>query len=107
MSSTLTKRTLDKMRKEGYLCQVVETFNRFAGVKNDLFGFVDVLCCGENGDIIGIQTTSLSNMRARIDKIQTHKNYLRVKKCMSIKVHGWSKGKNGKRIIWVCDEQEL
>ena len=107
MPSTLTKRTLDKMRKEGYLCQVVEVFNRFAGVKNDLYGFIDVLCCGENGDIIGIQVTSQSNVQARIDKIRKHKNFLRVKKCMSIKVHGWARGKDGKRIIWLCAECDL
>ena len=107
MPSTLTKRTIDKMRKEGYLCQVVETFNRFAGVKNDLFGFLDVLCVREN-EVLGIQVTSQSNMQARIDKILKHKNYLPVKRSgMKIVVQGWKKGKENERIIWLCGEHFL
>ena len=107
MPSTLTKRTLDKMRKEGYLCQVVETFNRYAGVKNDLFGFIDVLCVKEN-EVLGIQTTSISNMNARIEKILTHKNYLPVKKSgIKILVQCFAKKTVNKRIIWECKEKEL
>jgi hypothetical protein len=52
-----TKRTLAKLRKEGYLCAIVEKFNRFAGIRQDLFGFIDILAIRE-GEIIGVQTTS-------------------------------------------------
>jgi hypothetical protein len=92
MSSTLTKRTLDSMRKSGYTCQVVEVWNPHAGVKNDLFGFIDVLCVKEN-EIIGIQVTSKSNMQARVEKILKHKNFIPVKKSgIKIVLHGWFLG---------------
>lgn len=102
MPSTLTKRTIDKMRKEGMVCQVVETYNPHARVKNDLFGFLDVLCIAEKR-IVGIQTTSYSNMGARVDKILKHKNFIPVKKSgIEIIVHGWRKVKVGKRLLWEC-----
>lgn len=107
MPSTLTKRTLDAWRKGGYLCQVVETYNSHARVKNDLYGFLDVLCVREK-EIVGIQVTSQSNLSARVDKILKHKNYIPIKKSgIKILVEGWQKKKEGRRLLWESNIVEL
>jgi hypothetical protein len=101
---SMTKRTLDEMRKRGYLCAVVEKFNKFAGVTQDLYGFIDVLCCGD-GEIVGVQTTSSDNMAARIDKIANHENTAAVRKAgMRLLVHGWRKNAEGR---WVLREVDV
>jgi len=41
-----TQLTLREMRKRGYTCEVVEHWNSFTQRRNDLFGFIDVLCLG-------------------------------------------------------------
>jgi hypothetical protein len=72
-----------------------------------LWGFCDLLAVREN-EVLAIQVTTQSNLQARIDKIRSHKNYLPVKKAgIKICCHGWAKGKNGKRIIWLCAVVEL
>lgn len=64
-----TVRTLKWLRDNGYSCQVVERWNAFAHRRIDLWGCVDVVGIkrGENG-VLGIQTTSGSNMSARVKK---------------------------------------
>lgn len=75
------------------MCQVVEHWNGWAKIRQDLFGFIDVLCLGDD-EIIGVQTTTKSNMNARIKKISDHENVAAVRKSgMRILVHGWYKEK--------------
>jgi hypothetical protein len=79
------------MRKRGYLCQVVEKFNSFTKTRNDLFGFIDVLCLGEN-EVVGVQATSDDNLSKRIAKIADHENVGAVRKAgIRILAHGWRK----------------
>lgn len=91
-----TQKSVDRYRKQGYLCQNVEKYNAFTKRKNDVFGFIDILCVKEN-DIVGIQTTSKDNMSSRKKKILEHENYSIVKSSgLRIVVHGWKKEKNGR-----------
>ncbi len=91
-----TQKTVDRYRKQGYLCQNVEKYNSFTRRKNDLFSFIDVLCVKKDS-IIGIQTTSKDNMSSRKKKILEHENYSIVKSSgIRIIVHGWKKEKNGR-----------
>ena len=56
---TPTQRTLKAMREQGRLCGIVERFNRFAGphgVRQDLFGFIDIIAIDPVDGIIGIQS---------------------------------------------------
>lgn len=90
---TPTQRSLAKMREHGYLCEVTERWNPFAKIRQDLYGFIDILCVGE--DIVGVQTTTKENMKARIDKIANHDNYPAViASGIRIVVHGWYKKDN-------------
>lgn len=84
-----TQRTLTEMRSRGYVCEVTEKWNPFAKVRQDLFGFIDVLCLG-NGEIVGVQATSSDNVAARVRKIAEHDNVAAVRRAsMRILVHGW------------------
>ena len=89
-----TQRTLAEMRKRGYTCEVVEHWNPHARVRKDLYGFIDVLCLGDN-EVIGVQATSYSNVSARVKKIAEHENVVAVRRAgIALLVHGW----NGNRL---------
>lgn len=63
-----TQRTLKYLRAAGYVCQVVERWNPFAKVRQDLFGVIDIVALGASG-ILGVQCTSSPNVSARLSKI--------------------------------------
>ena len=65
-----TQNTLKHYRSLGYKARVTEHWNPFAKVRQDLFGFIDVVAVG-NGNIIGVQATSWSNHAARKSKIMS------------------------------------
>lgn len=102
MSPTqLSKRMLEK---EGYLVEITEHWNSFARKRKDLFDFIDLLAIKKDA-IIGIQTTSASNLSARVKKIQAHPNYPLVKEAgIAIIVHGWKKNKSNR---WEAKETIL
>lgn len=103
MSKTPTQNSLERMRKQGYFCWITEHYNYFAKKRQDLFGFIDILCL-RGQEIIGLQTTSYSNISARVKKIRGYEN-LKVVLAAGIKivVHGWRKV--GTR--WECKEVEV
>lgn len=68
-----TQRTLEHLRKEGCLVDVVERFIKVpkhpgGGIRRDLFGIIDILAI-RDGKMVGIQTTSGSNHSAHIKKV--------------------------------------
>lgn len=101
MSPTqLSKRELEK---EGYLVEITERWNSFARKRKDLFDFIDLLAI-RKGEVVGVQTTSLSNINARIKKIQEHPNYRPViDSGIKIVVHGSYKEKNRWKLkeVWL------
>jgi hypothetical protein len=81
------------MRDRGYTCQVVEHWNPWAKIRQDLFGFGDVLCLGDN-EVVMVQATSYSNVSARVAKIADHENTPAVRKAnIRILVQGWDGAK--------------
>lgn len=65
-----TQNTLKLLRSEGYTAQVVERWNHFAKIRQDLFGCIDVLGIHrDHPGMIAVQCTSDSNLAARITKI--------------------------------------
>lgn len=91
--STPAKRSLDKLRKEGWTVAITEHWNAFARIRQDLFGFIDLVAIREDGvGVLAVQVTSKSNMKARILKIKREpiaKKWLAAGN--SIVVHGWEK----------------
>ena len=43
MATSPTQLSLKKLREEGYTVAVVEHWNSFARIRQDLFGFIDLL----------------------------------------------------------------
>lgn len=99
------QRSLKFLRDKGWYCEIVEHWNSFARLRKDMLGFVDIFCIHrETGEIKLVQTTSASNVSARINKITAHENLPLVRKAgMGIEVHGWSRGRNG----WVCRVEDI
>lgn len=87
-------RSLAHLRKLGYVAGVVERWNAHAGVRQDLFGFIDIVAC-KPGEVLFVQTTSAAGIRDHIEKVMRHDNYAAVKASGArIVIHGWSKMAN-------------
>lgn len=104
-----TQRSLKKLREEGWLVAVVEHWNSFRHIRQDLFGFADLLAI-RGDEALLVQTTSGSNVAARVEKIvqsSAAKLWL-TSPNRRIVIHGWSKrGERGKRKLWTCREIEM
>lgn len=104
MAASPTQNTLAELRKRGYRAEVVERWNPHARVRNDLFGFVDVLAIGPSGTL-AVQATSYGNMSARVRKIteQCTDALADVRAAgWAIEVWGWRKV-NGRWTLRVVD----
>lgn len=91
--SSPTSRSLELMRERGYLIAVVEKWLPWAKKRQDLFGLWDLIAV-KDGETCAVQTTSASNVSARIKKITDHENLARCRKAgWKLLVHGWVKKK--------------
>ncbi len=68
MPSSPTARTLERLRRDGYLAQVVERWNPHARVRQDLYGVIDVLGINETSTI-GVQATTMSGRSSHMKKL--------------------------------------
>lgn len=67
-----TQRTMRHLRHEGTTCAVVERWNQFAGphgVRQDLFGFIDILALEPGRGIVAVQCCARSGHAAHRRKI--------------------------------------
>lgn len=94
-----TERSLAYLRKQDYLAAVTERWNHFAKVRQDLFGFVDIIAV-KPGETLAVQCTSYSNVSSRVAKIAGHENTAKLREAgWLIKVYGWQKGKPEPRVV--------
>lgn len=101
--SSPTVRSKAFLEGRGYLVAITEKWNPHARVRQDLYGFIDLLAV-KDGEILGVQTTSRSNMSARARKIAEHENAPMVRKSgMRLEVHGWAKDTKGRWNVKVQD----
>lgn len=102
---TPTQRTLAALRKLGHQVAIVERWNQYAKIRQDLFGFIDIVCLTPTA-IIGIQCTSGTNVAARVKKICNECNPVArawLQAGGQIEVWGWRKLKvkrGGKLARW-------
>ena len=96
-----SQRTIQKLKKEGWLVASVEKYNSFIHQRFDCFGFIDILAL-KGKETLAIQATSTGNINARVEKILASSNYAIVKKAgWRVECWGFSKkGKKGKRKLW-------
>lgn len=98
-----TQRSLAKLRADGYTVAIVERWNPHAQIRQDLFGFVDLLAIRE-GETLAVQACSGAGgaVAERVRKIADHENVGAVRKAgWRIVVHGWVKRASGR---WECRE---
>tara|TARA_R110000796_G_scaffold177608_1_gene294480 strand:+ start:204 stop:530 length:327 start_codon:yes stop_codon:yes gene_type:complete len=89
-----TQRTLKRLRESGEfpLVQIVERWNAFARVRQDLFGIIDLLAIDTKGNTVGIQVTTTGNMNARVKKITESNAIPHLRNAnWTILVEGWAK----------------
>jgi hypothetical protein len=87
---------------------VVESFNAYAGRRIDLFGVIDIVAVG-HGHILGVQTTTGSNLSAREAKSLSEPRLLEwLRAGGRFELWGWRKvGPRGKRKTWQVRRVEL
>ncbi len=121
MPVTPTARTKQWLQKQGWLVGITEKWNPHAKIRQDLFGFADLVAIPVDLDVgdefscsymgwseflvsppVFIQVTSGTNHAARRDKLLENENVRKVLKCCAlVAIISWSKrGAKGKRKIW-------
>lgn len=102
--SSPTKRSLKLLRADGWTAATVEKWNPHVKIRQDLWGFGDLLAFRGN-EVLIVQTTSGSNVAARIAKIRLipAADHWMASPTRKLLIHGWSKrGPRGKRKQWTC-----
>lgn len=104
-----TQRTLKALRDRGLMCAIVEKFNPHVGphgIRQDLFGIIDIIALDSRSGVIGIQSTGQA--------FSAHLRKLTIEKAMethawlstpgtSLELWGWRKVKlarGGKAMRW-------
>ena len=109
MGMSPTQRTIRALKDRGLVCAIVEKWNAHVGpygIRQDLFGIIDVLALDPQHGVIGIQSCG-SNFSAHIRKFQNE----RAQECIdwlttpgtSLELWGWRKVKvkrGGKAMVW-------
>jgi hypothetical protein len=99
---TPTQRSLEYLREQGYLCEVVEKWNSFTKTRKDLWGWCDILAIREN-EILAVQVTA-AGVSSRIKKIMESDTLPIVRKAgVRIEVHGWRKNLKGRYVMRIED----
>lgn len=97
-----TQRTLKLLRDQGYRAEVVEKWIPHARKRKDLFDIIDIVAIGD-GQTLGVQCTSGSNMSSRVRKIEEADALGDLRDAgWKLLVIGWrktSKGKWSSRIV--------
>ena len=73
MATSPTQRSLKYLRDQGYTVAITEKWNSYAKVRQDLFGFIDMIAI-KDGQTLAVQTTSSSSFSERKKKIEAHEN---------------------------------
>jgi len=99
---TPTQRTLKELRDNGWTAEVVERWNSFARIRQDLFGVIDIVAVKAGCGVMGVQATSAGNVGARVEKARAE---ARLKAWLAagarFSVCGWGKrGARGERKTW-------
>jgi hypothetical protein len=95
MTLSPTQLTLRHLRESWPKVETVERWNPHAKIRQDLFGFVDVLAVGPEGTL-AVQTTSATNVSKRVRKIREDlpDEFAAVQAAgWQVVVHGWAKRK--------------
>lgn len=102
--AALTPLSMKLLRDEGLMVAVVEKWNPHAKIRQDLFGFIDLLAIGD-GETIAVQVCARNAIATRRNKIADHENVGAVRKAgWTIQIHGWDKDERGR---WRVKREDL
>ena len=91
MKQSPTALSLAHLRKTCDAVQVVEKWNPHARIRQDLFGFIDIVAIRDQ-ETIAVQSTSWTNVSSRVAKIAESPLVGFVRQAgWQIIVHGWRK----------------
>ena len=97
-----TQRSLAYLREQGYLVAIVERWNPHARIRQDLWGWCDLLAIRKN-EVLAVQVTA-SAVSERIRKIQESETVTAVRDAgIRIEVHGHRKNSKGKYVMRIVD----
>jgi len=109
-----TQRTLRNLRQQGAICGIVERFNQYAGpfgIRQDLFGFIDIICLLPDRGIVGAQCCARSGHAAHKTKILENEIAPEwLKTGGKIEIWSWAKQKmkrGGKAERWTPKVEEI
>lgn len=86
------QRSLAYLRERYPLVTVVERWNPYARVRQDLWGIADLVAVGD--DIVAVQTTTDSHLAEHVKKITDNDNLAILRKAgIRVVCHGWRKRK--------------
>ena len=116
---SLVPKTVEYLRDQGYLVGVVEKWIPHTAIRQDLFGFIDVLAV-KRDETLAVQVCSGghaagdrgendkgrgSDVGAHLTKIADHPNLPRVREAnWRIVLHAWRKNAAGR---WVLREEDV
>lgn len=105
-----TQRTLKLLREEGYHARVVEHWNMYARIRQDLWGG-DVIALKVGEPVLLVQCTTQDHASERVKKLAGIKeavDWSRNAPFCVLEVWGWRKvGDRGKRKTWQVDRRRL
>ena len=100
-----TQRALADLRSAGFLVHIAERWNPFAKIRQDAFGFADLIAIDKEGSVTFVQVTSAANVAARRDKVAANLAAQRIALGGKSFVEVWGYGKRGprgKRKTWTA-----
>ena len=109
-----TQRSLKLLRDEERYPTIVEKYNHFIKIRQDAWGFVDLIALSpKQGEILFVQTTTMANLPARREKSFANPNLKAMLEAGGVfELHGWRKlkvkgedGKKGKGMRWECKRE--
>jgi len=110
-----TQRTLRELRDQGRICGMVERFNAHAGpfgIRQDLFGFIDIIALDPERGIIGVQSCgqAFSEHYRKITEERNQECFEWLRCGGKVELWGWRKLKikrGGKAMRWTPRVQEI
>ena len=104
-----TQRTLRELRNQGRICAIVEKWNAYAGphgIRQDLFGIIDVLALDPERGVVGVQSCGNSFAehwrKLTVEMAQNTIDWLATPGT-SLELWAWRKVKvkrGGKAMVW-------
>lgn len=105
-----TQRALAHCKKQGWTAQVVEKWNPFAHIRQDLFGVIDIIVLdGLGGGPLGVQVTAGSAHAARRTKALAEPRLATwLSSPARFEIWSYSKrGDAGKRKLWTLRREPI